>query len=292
MKKVLLVITLYFFSNNLILSQTRDSFALQFPFDEYQVNSSIAARLDSFINSVQDRNILLIRLNGHCDSKGSDQYNDALSLKRADAVGIYLLERNIVLPISIIEKGFGKRSLLNKDATENESLQNRRVEVVIFYDAITKTEPQLAEQILEPVNDEKRSLTVILKDTALKTGDIVALPDLHFYGGFATVLPGSLPLLRELRAALINNPKLKIDIEGHICCTVELTDPQYHFAPNFMLSQRRAKMVWEYLTQNGIDPTRLSYKGFGSTRPLYPLPEKTEEERVANRRVEIKIIDK
>jgi outer membrane protein OmpA-like peptidoglycan-associated protein len=34
----------------------------------------------------------------------------------------------------------------------------------------------------------------------------------------------------------------------------------------------------------------MNFKGFGVSQPLFPIPEKTEEERVGNRRVEIKII--
>jgi outer membrane protein OmpA-like peptidoglycan-associated protein len=55
----------------------------------------------------------------------------------------------------------------------------------------------------------------------------------------------------------------------------------------------RAKMVYDYLLANGISPDRvLGYKGFGSSHPVYPIPEKSEEERIANRRVEIRIVEK
>ena len=56
------------------------------------------------------------------------------------------------------------------------------------------------------------------------------------------------------------------------------------------LSGQRAKAIRNFLTGNGIDKSRLSYKGFGSTQPIYPIPEKNEAERAANRRVEILIV--
>jgi flagellar motor protein MotB len=34
----------------------------------------------------------------------------------------------------------------------------------------------------------------------------------------------------------------------------------------------------------------MSYRGFGVTKPFYPIPENNDEERIANRRVEIKIV--
>jgi outer membrane protein OmpA-like peptidoglycan-associated protein len=54
------------------------------------------------------------------------------------------------------------------------------------------------------------------------------------------------------------------------------------------LSLNRAKAVYQYLADNGIDAARLSYKGFGHKHPLV-YPEDTEEKRTTNRRVELKI---
>jgi len=78
-------------------------------------------------------------------------------------------------------------------------------------------------------------------------------------------------------------PTLKISIEGHICCdSNDVTQ----------LSLARAKLVYDYLVKNGIDAKRLSYKGFGATRPIHPLPELNENEQKENRRVEIRILSK
>ena len=74
---------------------------------------------------------------------------------------------------------------------------------------------------------------------------------------------------------------MKVEIHGHLCCMpTDRTD----------LSGQRAKAIRNFLTGNGIDKSRLSYKGFGSTQPIYPIPEKNEAERAANRRVEILIV--
>ena len=54
---------------------------------------------------------------------------------------------------------------------------------------------------------------------------------------------------------------------------------------NQKLSQRRAESVKNYLVQNfGIDPARLSAKGYGMTRPI--ADNKTAEGRQKNRRIE------
>jgi outer membrane protein OmpA-like peptidoglycan-associated protein len=89
--------------------------------------------------------------------------------------------------------------------------------------------------------------------------------------------------VEELLLVMMNNENLKIEIHGHICCFTVDTEN---------LSFKRAQAVYDYLVKNGIAIDRLSFKGFGSTMPIYPLPEKSEEERVANRRVEIFVREK
>ena len=73
----------------------------------------------------------------------------------------------------------------------------------------------------------------------------------------------------------------KVLIEGH-------TDDIGNVETNQKLSERRAKSVQDYLISKGIDPSRLSYQGFGMTRPL--VKEKTRDARDKNRRVEFVLV--
>jgi outer membrane protein OmpA-like peptidoglycan-associated protein len=57
------------------------------------------------------------------------------------------------------------------------------------------------------------------------------------------------------------------------------------------LSLNRARTVYNFLVKNGIDPERLTYKGYGRSHPKIS-PEMTEADEQANRRVEIKILEK
>jgi flagellar motor protein MotB len=52
------------------------------------------------------------------------------------------------------------------------------------------------------------------------------------------------------------------------------------------VSEKRAKAVYDYLTKNEIDSSRLNFKGFSNTIPLI-YPEITDEDSQRNRRVDI-----
>jgi outer membrane protein OmpA-like peptidoglycan-associated protein len=81
-----------------------------------------------------------------------------------------------------------------------------------------------------------------------------------------------------------------INIEGHVCCIKDVPDALDIDTYESRLSVNRAKAVYEYLVVKGIDPTRLSYVGFGKKRPIIA-DEKTEEDAAKNRRVEIRVTD-
>jgi outer membrane protein OmpA-like peptidoglycan-associated protein len=80
---------------------------------------------------------------------------------------------------------------------------------------------------------------------------------------------------------LNENPTVKIEISGH-------TDNIGNAPANLKLSQNRAKSVVDYLVKNKINPQRLTYKGFGSTKPI--ADNKTEDGRMLNRRTEMRVV--
>jgi outer membrane protein OmpA-like peptidoglycan-associated protein len=118
------------------------------------------------------------------------------------------------------------------------------------------------------------------------------LQNLNFYGGTHTILPSSLHVLMALLETMKRNPNLVIAVEGHICCTPGTEDGFDIGTQTKNLSENRAREVCLYLAKNGIAQHRLHYKGFGHSQPLYLYPEQNEQERINNRRVEIKILKK
>lgn len=115
-----------------------------------------------------------------------------------------------------------------------------------------------------------------------KVGDKITLQNLNFERGGHELLPKSEPVLKKLLKIMEDHPDLKIQIQGHICC---LSDDSNE------VSSARAELVYNYLRDNCIDEERISYKDFGGTKPIYPMPEKNKKQREKNRRVEIEIIE-
>ena len=77
----------------------------------------------------------------------------------------------------------------------------------------------------------------------------------------STLRPESKVELLNLANYLKNNPTLRIEIQGH-------TDSQGDPAKNMLLSEARSKAVADFLIQEGIDPKRLTFIGYGSSKPI------------------------
>lgn len=90
-------------------------------------------------------------------------------------------------------------------------------------------------------------------------------------------------VLTEFIEFLNENPTVKVAIHGH---TDNVGDPK----ENMLLSENRAKAVYNYLIIEDIDASRLSFKGFGETKPI--AKNNSEEGKAKNRRTEFVIVSK
>ncbi len=124
--------------------------------------------------------------------------------------------------------------------------------------------------------------------TEAKKGDAVAIKDLFFYGSQAVLLPISEPQLPKVLRFMEINPDLKIEIGGHV--NFPNRPPVTEESWEYDLSVRRAKLVYEYLLENGISEGRVQFKGYGNYEMRYPKAT-TEKQQSLNRRVEIKVVE-
>lgn len=122
--------------------------------------------------------------------------------------------------------------------------------------------------------------TPIILDVPLQkiaVGKKMVLKNIFFDSNKYDLKPESVAELQKLIDFLKENPKTQIEISGY---TDNIGDNQ----SNLILSQNRSKAVFTYLTEHGIDASRLTYKGYGAASPI--ADNKTAEGRALNRRTE------
>lgn len=119
----------------------------------------------------------------------------------------------------------------------------------------------------------------------------ITLANVFFDLNKSTLRKESFVELDKLYAFLAENPTIKIEIGGH-------TDTRGDAQSNLTLSHNRAQSVYNYLIDKGIDAKRLTYKGYGQTKPIISDAEiakmqtEAEKERAhqENRRTEYTIL--
>ena len=122
-----------------------------------------------------------------------------------------------------------------------------------------------------------------VKMNPIKEGESVVLKNVFFETNKYDLKPQSKVELDKLVDFLTKNPTVVIELGGH-------TDNVGNSNSNQILSDNRAKAVYNYLVEKGITTERLSTKGYGDTQPI--ASNDTEEGRAENRRTEFKVLKK
>jgi|GEM_PF-202614 outer membrane protein OmpA-like peptidoglycan-associated protein len=129
--------------------------------------------------------------------------------------------------------------------------------------------------VVEPKSGIEEGLGV------LKTGETIRVDQLNFEIDSFKITIDSRPVLNDIFKFLNKNAKVSVEIGGH---TNRFCDTEYCQT----LSTDRAKAVVDFLVQKGIPSNRLTYRGYGKTKPL--TFSRNAEAQKKNQRVEIKIL--
>jgi outer membrane protein OmpA-like peptidoglycan-associated protein len=202
--------------------------------------------------------------------------NRILAENRANTAVAALKARGIQ---NISAASFSASMPVAANSTPEGRARNRRTELIIKYSAaepVVKKEIEKPEETIVEQPAAAQDLDLNKLDEQLRPGALLRLKDLNFVGGTSVLMREAEPSMKILLQVMQEHPTLKISVEGHVCC-----------ANDYMLSRERALKVYLYLTKNGIDETRLSYKAFSNSVPI--ASEATEDGRTKNRRVEIRI---
>ncbi len=133
-----------------------------------------------------------------------------------------------------------------------------------------------------PENWTRENYNLNIELIKVKVGKKVVLKNILFETGKSILTAASSTELDRLLDIMNENAQMKIEISGH-------TDSTGSELINSKLSEARAKTVVDYLVKNGIDKSRMIFKGYGSSQPISD--NKTASGRAKNRRVEFKILE-
>lgn len=103
---------------------------VQFDFDKSEIRPGARPVLDQAIRTLKEEGGIAVIAEGHTDSHGTDDYNQALSERRASAVRDYLIAGGISQS-RITYEGFGEGRPVATNDTDAGRAQNRRVELKI-----------------------------------------------------------------------------------------------------------------------------------------------------------------
>ena len=271
----LLLLTL--FISNFCFSQT-DTISIYFTSDSYSISEAEKEKL-AFLKE-KDETDYFISLIGRTDSDGNERHNEQLSKKRVEAV-----KEHLIGFIINRENYLGELNPTFANDTEVNKAKNRRVDVIL---TIIIEEEEAPPTIEKSEENTPTLITLEKKIDSLSVGDNLVLPNLEFIGGRHYITKESYQTLYDLLSVMEDNPNLEIEIQGHICCSPKGEDGFDFDNGTKNLSVTRAFAIYVYLVKNGVDKSRLSYRGMKGDFPLYK--ETSEEMEQKNRRVEIVVV--
>lgn len=228
--------------------------AEHFDSDKFNIREADATSLDAFIRDIQGLSGR-ITIVGHTDYKGSNEYNDALSLRRAQSVAAYLKQQLDPTFYDWEIKHFGETQPLTLDTSDQARAENRRA-YVMFEEAQKYDEMPFCEP---PKPERKVYMTMTphfdFDQSELKAEDLTQLDDF-------------IEQLQGLEGSIL--------VAGH-------TDQVGSLSYNEKLAERRAQTVVEYL-KTKLDASRLVWevKAFGELQPV--INQTTSEANALNRR--------
>ena len=163
--------------------------------------------------------------------------------------------------------------------------------------AVTKEQPVIQQVSSSPAASDATAalaadLLGIIDDNSGLQGITVArhsqyvfltLPEqIIFDSGQAQLKPTVLPKLEQVAFFIQNHPNILVEIQGH---TDDRPISNRHYPSNWELSADRATQVAKSLVSLGVNPAKISTKGFGEYQPLYS--NNSDSDRLKNRRVEL-----
>ncbi len=268
---------LFLFCCSILYSQEEQkSIVVLFNSNEFALSSEAEGFLSAFFS---DETLVIssISIEGFCDDIGSIENNLILSTNRAQSVANYLKKGFNLNCNSILGKG--ELPLMNSSVDESRKNNRKAILEITF-------SKSYEDNIVSNKDSENRYKNYKTFSDKLVVGDKIIIKNLLFKGSL-TIFENPEEAIIELEKIVVylnENPNTTIEIQGHVCCIGSAhSDAHDRFSGKNNLSHTRAKKVYDYLTEKGISPNRMTHMGYGRK---FPIPGGIESD---NKRVEILI---
>ncbi|MEY3369092.1 MAG: hypothetical protein RI973_2247 [Bacteroidota bacterium] len=235
--------------------------------EDYYYNSDIENLLGDFYSELR------ITSGGAVSFKDfQGNYSSGEKVPGAEELYADLSDKWVHASIAISEKSL--KVYLNSQRVLNAPIGSGKVRNFLFK-AYAGSEEYESQAFVKNVRIAQGGANPYKQLTA--EGKIIAR-GINFDTGKSTLKPESLGALNSIVNMMKEHAELKLEVSGH-------TDSDGDDASNMKLSQARADAVREKLISLGIDPARLTSKGYGETMPISP--NSTPAGKANNRRVEL-----
>ena len=280
---------LFVFSISILASMNLEAqsqnFTFHFATNSSALNEDEMQRAAVLLNS---KRVDSIRLEGHCDSRGSDVFNQHLSELRVKSISNWLELQKLPAETPITTGAFGESNPPATNMTAAGMQENRVVTMRLFY-AAASVSPERGEKEKNLEKPTSSTADLVQKISSQST---IRLENIKFEGGRDVFLRESFAELKLLLEVMQQRDSLEIEIQGHICCMPSDAEDGMNMETGKMqLSYDRAVAVMAYLLRNGVAQSRMRVVGKGARSPAV-WPEVTESDKSQNRRVEIKVLKK
>lgn len=265
--------------NNLALSRRRSTavkdYFLNLNFPEENISTSVFGESNPVADNTSD---------------------DGRQQNRRAAISVYAKNKMTLLKGQVVDKKTGegmKATVIFRSKNHQDSLETAAdgvfeklvAENTVIGVDIYKEDYFFDTQMIK-AKDEKVVMEIPL--LPIEIGEKVAIKNLYFVGNKSVLLPKSKPELPKVLKFMQLNPKIKIEIAGHINgpfqTRSQLGEHRWH------LSTRRAKVVHDFLLENKISEDRITFKGYGNAQMVHPKA-RSERDQALNRRVEIRVLE-
>jgi OmpA-OmpF porin, OOP family len=162
-------------------------------------------------------------------------------------------------------------------ARDSQALEDRKALLEERKAALTKREKNITKDVSTSTSEVEQELAE-LRAKETERGLVLTLGDVLFEAGQAKLTADAMRQLYPLVTLLKEHPRREIFIEGY-------TDSSGSESYNLPLSQQRADAVQDFLVSTGINPERITARGYGEANPV--ASNTNETGRRENRRVEI-----